>query len=387
MPLLGPPPLVGAPPSATAPQPTGASHLLPPPPIKSYASILGPSKANPFCSLASLPNIPPIPLSPLSTSSTDGLTLISFSPADFQAAAAYHNLTLLARFPSRAPSVNVFDTHVNTSWGLSKPATVGPLDHRLISIQLQDQADLAIAWSRVSRVFNGQSFLLLRWSSDSKRRDSPLAAIWMRLPGLPLPLHNPSFLKAIGDSLGRYLCSDAYTAKLKNPRAARICVELDISKPLPSAFIAAFGVMQFHQRILIESRTSYCTHCLLQGHIASSCRNRKGKRPIVATIPSAPSGKDCCGGLLPAGTNSHGLPNLPPSLPFEALLRRPPGACGNDSMASLHSQQAPIRADAVLDPPLTPLVVSAQAHSPPIPLVGPALIPPALSPPAPPFSP
>ncbi|GAV60793.1 DUF4283 domain-containing protein, partial [Cephalotus follicularis] len=152
-------------------------------------------------------------------------------------------------------------------------------------------------WSRISRVFNGQSFLLLRWSSDSKRSDSPLATVWMRLPGLPLPLHNPSFFKAIGDSLGRYLCSDAYTTKLKNPRAARICLELDISKPLPSAFIAAFGELQFHQRILIESQTSYCTHCLLQGHLASSCRNRKGKCPLLAPIPASHSGKDCCGSV------------------------------------------------------------------------------------------
>ncbi|GAV69008.1 DUF4283 domain-containing protein, partial [Cephalotus follicularis] len=146
-------------------------------------------------------------------------------------AAAHNNLTLLARFASSTPSVNAFDIHVNSTWGLSKPATVGYLDFRLISIQFQDPADFSLAWSRSSRVYNGQRFLLLRWSTEHRRRDSPQAAVWMRFPGLPLPLHNPSILKAIGDSIGRFLCTDANTAKLKHPRAARLCVEMDLSTP------------------------------------------------------------------------------------------------------------------------------------------------------------
>ncbi|GAV67852.1 DUF4283 domain-containing protein [Cephalotus follicularis] len=200
------------------------------------------------------------------------------------------------------PPVNAFDNHVNSSWGLFKPATVGLLDHRTFTIQLQSMDDLTIAWSRVSRTFNGRSFLLLRWSPGSRRQDSPLAAVWLSLPGLPLPLHNPSFLKAFGDSLGRFLCSDETTAKFKYPRAPRICVELDLSAPPPPAFVVAFGEWKIHQRIAFQSRLLYCSHCLLQGHNATSCRNRKGKRPAVASFPVTHSGKQACGGVLLAGT-------------------------------------------------------------------------------------
>ncbi|GAV64442.1 DUF4283 domain-containing protein [Cephalotus follicularis] len=102
--------------------------------------------------------------------------------------------------------------------------------------------DLSLAWSRESRAFNNKSFLLLRWSHDSRHRDSPFAAV----SGLPLPLHNPSILKSIGDSLGRYLRSDANTVKFKHPRAARICVELDLSAPPPPEFIVAIGDLKLH---------------------------------------------------------------------------------------------------------------------------------------------
>ncbi|GAV68512.1 DUF4283 domain-containing protein [Cephalotus follicularis] len=294
------------------------------------------------------------------------------------------NLTLLARFASCAPSINSFDAHVNASWGLSQPATVGLLDHRLISIQLQDQDDLSLAWSSVSRVFNGQRILLLHWSHDFKRRDYPLAAVWMRLPGLPLPLHNPSILKVIGDSLGRYLRSDVFTAKFKNPRAARICVELDISKPPPPAFVVAIGEVQIHQRILIESQILFCSHCHLQGHNASACRNRKGKRPSVAPFQAARSGKDTCGGPLLAGTLSPGPNNSSLTLPTNAFPTCSEGVCENASVTPPCTKHALLRAESLPDPPLAPILVSGQAHLPSFQLVGPnpaPLVPPA-NPPA-----
>ncbi|GAV61328.1 DUF4283 domain-containing protein [Cephalotus follicularis] len=188
MPPPGPPPLVGAPPPAPTSsgplQAVGANPLLtgntlpPPPPLpRTFASMIGAHAPPTFCPLASLPSIPRIPLSSFSSSSLDGLPLISFSPSDYMAASAFNSLTLLARFARCVPPMNSFDLHINTTWGLSKPATVDLLNPRTISIHMQSQDDLSIAWSRISRSFNGQSFLLLRWSPDSKRHDSPLAAI------------------------------------------------------------------------------------------------------------------------------------------------------------------------------------------------------------------
>ncbi|GAV70220.1 DUF4283 domain-containing protein, partial [Cephalotus follicularis] len=213
----------------------------------------------------------------------DGLPFISITPLDYQAASAFTTLTLLAKFASCVPSVNSFDHHINSTWGLSKPTTVGLLDHRHITIQLQSPNDLSLAWSRESRAFNNKSFLLLRWSPDSRRRDSPLAAV----SGLPLPLHNPSILKSIGDSLGRNLRSDANTVKFKHPRATRICVELDLSAPPPPAFIVAIRDLKLHQRIIFESRLLFCPHCRLQGPGAPNCRSLRKLASVLAPPRSA----------------------------------------------------------------------------------------------------
>ncbi|GAV69673.1 DUF4283 domain-containing protein, partial [Cephalotus follicularis] len=110
------------------------------------------------------------------------------------------------------------------------------------------------------------------------------AAVWMRFPGLPLPLHNPSFLKAIGNSLGRFLCTDANTAKFKHPRAAQMCVEMNLSEPPPPAFIVAIGDMKFHQRILIESRTLYCSFAFYKTNAHRHAVNAKGRLSLCLPL-------------------------------------------------------------------------------------------------------
>ncbi|GAV80260.1 DUF4283 domain-containing protein [Cephalotus follicularis] len=248
------------------------------------------------------------------------------------------------------------------------------LDHRTISIQLQDEDDLSLAWSRASRIFNGQRFLLLRWSPDYRSRDSSLAAVWLRLPGLPLPLHNPSFLKAIGDTLGRFLRADDNTIKFKHPRAPRICVEMDISAPLPPAFFVSCGALQVRQRLVVESRCLFCPHCLLQGHCSTTCRNRKGKRPSVAP-QAAGSGMAVCGGLLHAGTSSTGPIIQPHSLLAAPSSSCPPGVCDNANV------NPPTRAVTFLDPHSgqPPLVPPTSPPSPSLPLGQPVAASPGLA--------
>ncbi|GAV76623.1 hypothetical protein CFOL_v3_20096 [Cephalotus follicularis] len=111
---------------------------------------------------------------------------------------------------------------------------------------------------------------------------------------------------------------------------------MDISALLPPAFVVACGASQVHQRIIVESRCLFCSFCLLQGHGTSSCRNRKGKRPVVASSPAAPSGKISCGGVMLAGTSSTGPSNPSPPLPYTPPSRHPPGVCENAQATSVH---------------------------------------------------
>ena len=56
--------------------------------------------------------------------------------------------------------------------------------------------------------------------------------VWIRLHQLPLELYGPEVLKQIGESIGKVLRIDTQTAMEARRRYARLCIQVDINKPL-----------------------------------------------------------------------------------------------------------------------------------------------------------
>ncbi|GAV79253.1 DUF4283 domain-containing protein [Cephalotus follicularis] len=219
------------------------------------------------------------------------MPLVNLSPHDVKLASDFHAYSLIAKFSLLRPPVDLFEHHINSSWGLILPATVGLLDPKHILIHLHSAEDFAKAWSRESKIFYNRRYLLLRWTADfTKRNDSSLSAMWLRLPGLPLPCQNPAILEIIGNSFGRFLRLDERTKKMKHPMAPRLCVEMDLAVKLPEVVVIAIGSeVPFHQKIEYDLRIGYCTFCHLQGHQESICRRKQSQAPPQAVEPSTSS--------------------------------------------------------------------------------------------------
>lgn len=94
---------------------------------------------------------------------------------------------------------------------------------------------------------DGSDPLLIRtWSPNfvlSKALAQIVTTIWIRLPLLPVEYHEPQILIAIGNLLGKTVALDATRANSYQATSARICIEMDISKFLPSV-ISLNGLSQ-----------------------------------------------------------------------------------------------------------------------------------------------
>lgn len=102
-------------------------------------------------------------------------------------------------------------------------------------IHLSFHEDMVKAWTRESHIIDSSLFRLFRWSPDfHPRYESSLSAVWIRLPYLPLPFLSPAYLKGLVGTFGRFLRADDRTLALAHPMFARVCVEMDVSQPLPS---------------------------------------------------------------------------------------------------------------------------------------------------------
>lgn len=87
------------------------------------------------------------------------------------------------------------------------------------------------------------------------------AAIWIRIPALPLEYYDPVFLEKIGNSRGPLLKIDIATVNGERGKFARICVQVNLMKSLP-LFVKVYNLLL---DLIYEGISSLCFKCGMVG--------------------------------------------------------------------------------------------------------------------------
>lgn len=83
--------------------------------------------------------------------------------------------------------------------------------------------------------FVGEHFLAIRpWVPYFKASKAKLSlvAMWVRLPELPIEFYDALVLREIKNAIGPVLRIDSYTTSETKGSYARLCIQIDIDKPL-----------------------------------------------------------------------------------------------------------------------------------------------------------
>ena len=118
--------------------------------------------------------------------------------------------------------------------------------------------------------FIGEHFLSIRrWEPNFKptKVSCSLVAVWIRLPKLPFEYYELAILKEIGNAIGPVLRIDSNTASEVRGWYARICVQIDLCKPLINQILFE-GLVQ---EIQYEGVHSLCFSCGRVGHRKDGC--------------------------------------------------------------------------------------------------------------------
>ncbi|CAN1147044.1 Uncharacterized protein At4g02000 [Linum perenne] len=91
--------------------------------------------------------------------------------------------------------------------------------------------------------------------------------IWVRLSGLPLEYFDAAVLRILGDKLGKMVRVDGMTLLGSRGNYARLCIEVDLNKPLVSKYLLNRRV----RRVEYEGLHEICFHCGRYGHERGSC--------------------------------------------------------------------------------------------------------------------
>ncbi|XP_057432231.1 uncharacterized protein LOC130724985 [Lotus japonicus] len=90
---------------------------------------------------------------------------------------------------------------------------------------------------------------------------------WIRIPGLNVAFFNESYLLSAARVIGKPVKLDRSTLRAERGRFARICVELDLNKPV----IGKICLEEFWYNIEYEGLHVICTKCGCYGHRTREC--------------------------------------------------------------------------------------------------------------------
>ncbi|XP_031106253.1 uncharacterized protein LOC116010899 [Ipomoea triloba] len=98
--------------------------------------------------------------------------------------------------------------------------------------------------------------------------------VWVRFPALPIEYFEEEFLTKIGKNIGRPVKVDTTTSLISIGRFARVCVEVDVTKPLLAKFTVGGEVVP----IEYEGIQMVCFSCGIYGHKQGQCRADEHKK-------------------------------------------------------------------------------------------------------------
>lgn len=127
-----------------------------------------------------------------------------------------------------------------------------------------------------------------RWTPEFA---SPTAKIdetmvWIRFSGLNVFYYDESILWAMASAVGTPIKVDSNTLDVRRGRYARVCVQIDLNKPV----IGKVWMRNFWYKVEYEGLHRICSTCGCYGHLSRECRTEA--RPIVVHTTAAITHKE-----------------------------------------------------------------------------------------------
>ncbi|CAN1241897.1 hypothetical protein LINPERPRIM_LOCUS5150 [Linum perenne] len=108
--------------------------------------------------------------------------------------------------------------------------------------------------------------------------------VWVRLPGIPFEYFDRTILNLIGDRIGRTVRIDHTTLEGSRGNFARICVEVDLSKPL----LYKYRLRRRVHRIEYEGCTQFASIVVATATKMTHVSLSQNRWPLKIRLPPSP---------------------------------------------------------------------------------------------------
>ncbi|XP_045798137.1 uncharacterized protein LOC123892394 [Trifolium pratense] len=200
---------------------------------------------------------------------------------------------------------NTMKNKLETTWKLVGGIELMDIGNAFYMVKFDGEDDK-------NKVINGGPWMIYdhylavsQWSPTFNAATATIdkTMVWIRVPSLNLVYYDESLLWALASMVGNPVKVDLHTLRVERGRFARMCVEIDLTKPV----VGRVGVNGEWYQVQYEGLHIICTQCGCYGHLLKDCAQTK-KKPVTEVAKTANS---------PA---TEGTPVTPPQTQIEAKI-------------------------------------------------------------------
>ncbi|KAF7827642.1 reverse transcriptase [Senna tora] len=182
--------------------------------------------------------------------------------------------TLIIKLLGKTVGFKFLLRKVNQLWGRTGEIELVDLGNNYFLEKFDTYSDLDFALTGGPWIILDHYLIIRSWTSlfDPEEVIQKVAA-WVHLPDLPIELYDTKFLYTLGNLIGKVLRVDANTTHQIRGKFARLCVELDLSKPLLSQYYVHGRV----RNIEYEGLHLICFECGVYSHDLEHCPVRRAR--------------------------------------------------------------------------------------------------------------
>lgn len=192
---------------------------------------------------------------------------------------------IIAKVLGRNVSVSVLSRKLKELWKPVGAMSVMDLPRQFFMIRFAlEEEYMGALTGEPWRVF-GSYLLVQAWAPefDPLRDEIATTPVWIRLSNLPVTFYHKAILMGIAKGLGNSVKVDLTTLKFERARFARVCVEVNLKRPLKVT------VMVNGERYYVsyEGLNTICSKCGMYGHLVHTCPQANLDKVVTETQPPA----------------------------------------------------------------------------------------------------
>lgn len=209
----------------------------------------------------------------LDMSHAEGIPVIPVSDEELNEWSNHWSKTLVINVLGKRVNYRALENKLKREWAKVGPINIIDMPRGYFAVRFDKDEDYNHALFQGPWMIADHYILVQRWrrnflvSATKEKR----VAVWVRIPELPLELYNDKFLKRVGASLGVMLKIDRLTSIHSRGQFARLCMELDLEKPVVPQ-VKVRGVVL---NLVYEGLHTICFHCGVYRHRESDCNLKK----------------------------------------------------------------------------------------------------------------